>query len=142
MILEGLAVVLWLEWICDNHVELIQGRRIRPWCDNEAFVRASERGRSARPAIEFLIGRLEMLQAQFSFKVWLRWVPSADNSIADAASRGQWDRLFSEMSAAGHDLFNAGLLQVSDQLQPRRWSLSSTMRSLVRSERSMLEKQS
>ena len=134
--------MLWLEWICDNHVELIQGRRIRPWCDNEAFVRASERGRSARPAIEFLIGRLEMLQAQFSFKVWLRWVPSADNSIADAASRGQWDRLFSEMSAAGHDLFNAGLLQVSDQLQPRRWSLSSTMRSLVRSERSMLEKQS
>ena len=138
MVLEAFACLLWLEWICEFHVDLIQGRRIRPWCDNEAFVRALERGRSSYPAIEWVIARLQMLQSLHSFRIWLRWVPSASNIIADAASRGQWDRLFKEMSTTGHHNFNSPLLQVSDQLSIKRRSISSTLITLVQSQHAML----
>ena len=85
-----------------------------------------------------MIARLQMLQSLHSFRIWLRWVPSASNIIADAASRGQWDRLFEEMSTAGHHNFNSSLLQVSDQLSTRRLSISSTLIMLVQSQHAML----
>ena len=108
MVLEAFAALLWLKWICRFHHRRLEGRRIRPWCDNEAFVKAWDRRRSSQPAIEWVIMQLQLLESLHSFRIWFRWVPSETNAIADAASRGQWDRLFKEMSAAGHGETNCG----------------------------------
>ena len=136
MALEGFAVALWLTWICDNHVELIRGRRIRPWCDNQAFVAAFNKGRSSHPVIERIIMQIKMLEALHSFRVWLRWVPTEQNEIADAASRAQWDRLFRELAAADHDS-NGVFVQVSAELRTYRLSMSLTLCTLARSLRAM-----
>ena len=125
MILEGFAAVLWLDWICQEHPEEVQGRRFRPWCDNLPFCNAVRKGSSHCPVVSWLLRRLHWLQAWFHFDVdYLVWVPSEDNVAADAASRGDWRRFFEAVTGPDAHTDGLSLVQVSDQMQTKRRSWS------------------
>jgi hypothetical protein len=87
MELEGVVVVLWLTWLCENHPGEVQGKRFLARCDNEPFVVAVNDRHSTIPTIAFLLGQIHNLMSRFSFDFRLRYIKSKDNVCADALSR-------------------------------------------------------
>jgi hypothetical protein len=138
MELEGMAHVLWLNWICHHLPHMVAGKRFISRCDNMGFVGAAKKGRSTVPSIAFLLNKLHELQALFSFEIQLVFVSSEDNVAADAASRQQWERFFQFM-LANTNFSRAHLTQVHDV--PLRSDWSSRMRQLKSSASGTLQPQ-
>ena len=99
----------------------------KPWCyacnDND----------SAKPAIAVLLEWLHSLQSIYSFRMYLDWIPSAENPIADAVSREEWSRFYAV--AAANNYPPSALRRV--QMLPRS-SIVSLMISMKRSAKRML----
>jgi hypothetical protein len=131
MELEGLVVVLWLQWLCEFHPDEIQGRRFVARCDNDPFVVAVNDRHSTIPTIAFLIGELHLLQCRFSFDLKLVYIKSKENVCADALSR---DALHDhERYMLKHfDLHPSDLVCVPVQTARRNY-LASSMISMRRS---------
>lgn len=91
MELEGLVVVLWLTWLCENHPDEVRGKRFISRCDNDPFVVAVNDRKSKFPTIAFLLGELHQLQCKYSFDLRLRYIKSKDNLCADLLSRDAFD---------------------------------------------------
>jgi hypothetical protein len=97
MLLEGMVAVMWLQHICENHTELIQGKRFVGRCDNEPFVDAVNSRHSTYPACAYLLSEIHALQAKYSFDYQLIYIKSKLNIGADALSRDDIDDFFSYM---------------------------------------------
>ena len=82
-------------------VELLRGRRFVFRNDNKPWCFACNDNDSAKPAIAVLLEWLHSLQSIYSFRVYLDWIPSAENPIADAVSREEWSRFYTA-AAANH----------------------------------------
>ena len=71
-----------------------RGSHILFFCDNQAVVEwmrsGTSRSRDAMPVLRILV----MLAACLDFTFSITWIPSEENSLADAASRFQFQRLF------------------------------------------------
>lgn len=87
MELEGVVVVLWLTWLCEQHPSEMKGKRFLALCDNDPFVVAVNDRHSTIPTIAFLLGKIHNLMSRYSFDFRLRYIKSKDNVCADALSR-------------------------------------------------------
>jgi len=124
---EGLVLVLWLSYLCESHASRITGTRFVMWCDNQSFLKAVNKRRSNAPTLAYLLGRLHMLQARYSFDLRVEYVRSEDNVAADAASREEWERFYVHMLSVGYD--KSAIVWVPVQVALRS-SMSSKLRSL------------
>ena len=97
MDLEGLALVVWMEYLVRVHPRHIKGKRFVMRCDNEPFVKAVNNRKSSQPAVAYLLGILHRWQALYSFDLRLEYIKSKDNIGADALSRGKLTEYFSFM---------------------------------------------
>ena len=70
---------------------------------------------------------------QISFRMYLDWIPSAENPIADAVSREEWSRFYT-VAAANH--YHKSALRCVQVLS--RSSIVSLMISMKRSAKDML----
>jgi hypothetical protein len=131
MELEGLVVVLWLSWLCENHPDEVTGRRFLARCDNDPFVIDVNSRHSTTPTISFLLGQIHLLQSRFSFDFRLRYVKSKENVCADALSRDDMAAFLRYMQRE-FDLSPSHLVCVPVQTQNRS-SWTSLMISMRRS---------
>ena len=125
--LEGLVSVLWITEVCERWPEQIAGKRFMAWNDNTTFVGAVNDHKSNSPCLAFLLGILHDLMARFSFDLRLKWVKSAENVAADAASREDWERFYEFMQSVG--IKRADMVRIPLQAS-RRNSLTSKMMSM------------
>jgi hypothetical protein len=126
---EGLVLVLWLTMLLGKQGtrDRIVGKRFVTWCDNQSFLGAVNAHKSNAPTLAFLLGILHRLQARYSFDLVVKYVKSADNVAADAASRRDWERFYSFMSSVGISRDDVVWLPVQETL---RSSWSSELRSM------------
>ena len=82
----------------------------------------AEAALSSKPAIAVLLSWLHELMAEYSFAIELEWIKSADNPIADALSRGEWERFVRSAADSGFPAHSLSRLQM-----PARSCLVSTM---------------
>jgi hypothetical protein len=97
MDLEGLALVVWMEYLVRIHPQYLTGKRFVMRCDNDPFVVAVNSRKSSQPAVAYLLGILHRWQALYSFDLRLVYIKSKDNIGADALSRGKLTEFFSFM---------------------------------------------
>jgi hypothetical protein len=133
MELEALMCVLWIATLLDINPELLRGRRFVFRNDNEPWCYACNDNDSAKPAIAVLLEWLHALQSIYSFRMYLDWIPSAENPIADAVSREEWGRFYAV--AAANNYPPSALRRV--QMLPRSL-IVSLMISMKRSAKHML----
>ena len=55
--------------------------------DNRSVVGAFSRGRARNRETHALLVQLFELQVEYCFMLWLKWIPTAENGVADAISR-------------------------------------------------------
>lgn len=91
----------------------------------QRLIEASDRGAAGVAALA--------LQSIYSFRMYLDWIPSAENPIADAVSREEWGRFYAV--AAANNYPPSALRRV--QMLPRS-SIVSLMISMKRSAKHML----
>ena len=70
------------------------GKRIRFYCDNQAVVLSWEARRCKEPHLMALLRNLFFVAASHHFYVHLTHLPGKTNELADALSRGQYNRFF------------------------------------------------
>ena len=128
--LEGVVSVLWLTEVCHRWPEQIAGKRFMAWCDNTTFVGAVNGHKSSAPTLAFLLGYLHDLMARFSFDLRLKYVKSAENVAADAASREDWVRFYSFMESVGYARADMVRIPVQASLRTSLTSKMMSMRSL------------
>jgi hypothetical protein len=134
MELEALMCVLWIATLLDINPELLRGRRFVFRNDNKPWCYGCNDNNSAKPAIAVLLEWLHSLQSIYSFRMYLDWIPSAENNpIADAVSREEWSRFYA-VAAANH--YPKSALRCVQVLE--RSSIVSLMISMKRSARAML----
>ena len=100
------------------------------WCDNMTFVGAVNGHKSSAPTLAFLLGYLHDLMARFSFDLRLKYVKSAENVAADAASREDWVRFYSFMESVGYARADMVRIPVQASLRTSLTSKMMSMRSL------------
>ena len=125
--LEGVVSVLWLQEVCERWPEEIAGKRFMAWCDNTTFVDCVNNHKSSVPTLSYLLLVLHDLMARYSFELRLKYVKSADNVAADAASREEWKKFFDFMFSVGFP--KTDLVRI-DLQESRRISLTSKMMSM------------
>jgi hypothetical protein len=135
---EGLVSVLWLKMLCERCPDEISGRRFVTWCDNKSFVGAVNAHKSNAPTLAFLLEVLHDLMARYSFDLRIRYVKSAENVAADAASRNEWERFYEFMESVGVPRNEIVMLPVQETVR-RSWS--SRLRSIRTSQARMKESQ-
>ena len=127
MELEGLALVVWLRYLCSEpkHLQLLRGKRFVMRCDNQAFVKVANDRQSTYPAMTMLLGELHRMCGLHSFDVTLVYIKSKDNVGADALSR---DSLadYEEWMSSEFGTCKTNLIRVPVQTDYRNW-LASTM---------------
>ena len=94
---------------------------------------------SNEPTLAFLLEVLHDLMARHSFDIRIEFVPSAENVVADAASRGDWGRFYAYMRTHA-DLEVSDIVMLNVQAQ-RRSSWSLKLRSMRTSQRRLKESQ-
>lgn len=72
---------------CQRHPDRLRRAQVFVDVDNQSVVGAFNRGRAKNRAAHELLIRLFDLQIEYDFLLSLKWVPTADNGVADAISR-------------------------------------------------------
>jgi hypothetical protein len=124
--------------LCERCPDEISGRRFVTWCDNKSFVGAVNAHKSNAPTLAFLLEVLHDLMARYSFDLRIRYVKSAENVAADAASRNEWERFYEFMESVGVPRNEIVMLPVQETVR-RSWS--SRLRSIRTSQARMKESQ-
>ena len=133
MELEALMCVLWIATLIELDPCLFRGRRFTFRNDNMPWRDSHNANSSNKPAIAVLLRWLHELKALHSFAMWIDWIASEKNPIADSISREEWDR-FHEVAASNHyPLSSLRRVQVTD-----RSTIVSLMMSAKRSATCML----
>jgi hypothetical protein len=120
-------VVIWLRYLCDNHPQLLSGRRFVAKCDNLPFVTCVNNRQSNHPQIAFLIGLIHHMSCNFGFDFRLEYIKSKDNVAADALSRGCVSDYVSHMLSA-HNISADRLVEVPVDSTYRNWLSSRVIR--------------
>ena len=76
-----------LQQFCTRHPDVLRGAQVLINVDNQSVVRAFNRGRAKNREIHSLLVQLFELQVECGFMQSLKWIPTAENGIADAISR-------------------------------------------------------
>lgn len=84
---EMFALYHVLLQFCTRHPDALRRAQLLVDVDNESVVGAFRKGRAKDPVSHSLLVQLFSLQVDFGFMLSLKWVPTADNGIADAISR-------------------------------------------------------
>ena len=133
MELEALMCVLWIATLLDINPELLRGRRFVFRNDNQPWYYACNDNDSSKPAIAVLLEWLHSLQSIYSFRMYLDWIPSDENPIADAVSREEWSRFYAVAAANHYHKSDLRCVQVLE-----RSSIVSLMISMKKSAKAML----
>ena len=90
--LAALCIGVFMWW------EDLRNRRIIIFCDNTAIVGMINNLTSGCKNCMFLLRKLTLKSLEGNFRIFAKYVRSADNGIADALSRRNWKR-FNELTA-------------------------------------------
>eukprot|EP00752_Nemacystus_decipiens_P016750 g14988.t1 len=78
---------------CEAHPEVLRRAQVLIDVDNTAVVGAFTRGRAKVRAAHDLLVQMFRLQVDYGFLLSLKWVPTAENVVADAISRPSRDTI-------------------------------------------------
>eukprot|EP00752_Nemacystus_decipiens_P016879 g15111.t1 len=78
---------------CEAHPEVLRRAQVLIDVDNTAVVGAFTRGRAKDRAAHDLLVQMFRLQVDYGFLLSLKWVPTAENVVADAISRPSRDTI-------------------------------------------------
>lgn len=84
---EMYALYHLLLQFCTRHPDVLTRAQVLIGVDSSAVVGAFGRGRAKNRDAHALLVQLFDLQVQYSFMLSLKWIPTADNGVADAISR-------------------------------------------------------
>ena len=90
---EMYALYHLLLQFCHRHPESLRRAQVSIDVDNEAVVGAFNRGRAENRDAHDLLIQLFNLQVSHEFMLSLKWIPTAENGVADAISRPSRDEL-------------------------------------------------
>ena len=90
---EMYALYHLLLQFCDRHPDALRRAQVSIDVDNEAVVGAFNRGRAKNRDAHDLLIQLFDLQVSHEFMLLLKWIPTAENGVADAISRPSRDEL-------------------------------------------------
>lgn len=76
-----------LEQFCTIHPDALRRAQVVLDVDNQSVVHAFRRGRARDPQAHALLIKLFRLQVEYEVWLSLRWVPTAENGVADAITR-------------------------------------------------------
>ena len=110
---------------CQAHPEVLRRAQVLIDVDNTAVVGAFTRGRAKDRAAHDLLIQMFRLQIDYGFLLSLKWVPTAENGVADAISRPSRDTIIR--------LARAAFLAVFDELGPFNIDLMACTASVQRS---------
>jgi len=113
--LEALMGVLWVATLIELDPHLLRGRRFTFRNDNMPWRDSHNANRSNKPAIAVLLAWLHEMQALHSFAMWIDWIESENNPIADAISRQQWERFHAEAASNHYPISSLRRVQVTDR---------------------------
>ena len=84
---EMFALYHVLLQFCTRYPDALRRAQLLVDVDNQSVVGAFRKGRAKDPVSHALLVQLFKIQVEFGFMLSLKWVPTADNSVADAISR-------------------------------------------------------
>ena len=90
---EMFALLEVLAECCRGHPEELRRAQLVMDVDNRSVVDAFKKGRSRNPTTHAMLEKLFELQVAEGFWLSLRWVPTADNTSADAIARPGRDEI-------------------------------------------------
>ena len=92
--LEGDAVLVAAEALGPSW----RARKVVCWIDNQSFQKSFVKGYSRAERLSSILRKLFTISAKYDCVFIPRWLPSADNELADALSRGKLQTFFSTVS--------------------------------------------
>lgn len=110
---------------CEAHPEVLRRAQVLIDVDSQAVVGVFNRGRAKDRAAHNLLIQMFRLQVDYGFLLSLKWIPTADNVVADAISRPSRDTII----RLGRDAF----LALFSQLGPFNIDLMACTASAQRS---------
>ena len=122
---EMYALYHLLLQFCESHPETLRRAQVRIDVDNQAVVGSFNRGRAKNPGSHKLLIDLFDLQVDYGFLLSLKWIPTAENALADAISRPSPDSVIR--------LRREAFLSVDQQLGPFNIDLMACSASAQRS---------
>lgn len=121
-----------LRQFCTRHPDVLRRAQVLIDVDNQSVVGAFHRGRAKQPrdarlvgAMHALLVQLFELQVEYGFILSLKWIPTAENEVADATSRPSREAIIRTAPAA----FKA----VWDEIGPFSVDLMACTASVLRS---------
>lgn len=78
---------------CEAHPDVLRRAQVPIDVDNQAVVGAFNRGRAKDRAAHDLLIQMFNLQVDYGFLLSLKWIPTAENDVADAISRPSRDTI-------------------------------------------------
>ena len=90
---EMYALYHLLLQLCEAHPEVLRRGQVRIDVDNQAVVGSFNRGRAKNRAAHDLLIQMFNLQIDYGFLLSLKWIPTAENAVADAISRPSRDTI-------------------------------------------------
>ena len=76
-----------LRQFCSRHPDVLRRAQVLIDVDNQSVVGAFNRGRARNRETHALLVQLCELQVEYGFMLSLKWIPTAENGVADAISR-------------------------------------------------------
>lgn len=104
---EMFALFHLLHQFCGDHPEVLRRAQVLMDVDSQAVEGAFNRGRSRNRVLHELLIQLFDLQIEYGFMLSLKWVPTAENVIADAISRPSREAIIQLLPAAFRRLWEA-----------------------------------
>ena len=90
---EMYALYHLLLQFCEAHPEVLRRAQVRIDVDNQAVVGSFNRGRAKNRAAHDLLIQMFNLQIDYGFLLSLKWIPAAENAVADGISRRSRDTI-------------------------------------------------
>ena len=104
---ELFALYHLLDQFCGAHPEVLRRAQVLMDVDSQAVEGAFKKGRSRNRVLHKLLIQLFDLQVKYEFMLSLRWVPTAENAVADAISRPSREAIIQLLPAAFRRLWDA-----------------------------------
>lgn len=104
---EMFALYHLLHQFCGGHPEVLRRAQVLMDVDSQAVEGAFNRGRSRNRVLHELLIQLFDLQVEYGFMLSLKWVPTAENVIADAISRPSREAIIQLLPDAFRRLWEA-----------------------------------
>ena len=90
---EMYALYHVLRQFCERHPDVLRRAQVLIDVNNQPVVGAFNRGRAKKRETKALLVQLFALQVEHGFMSSLKWIPTAENGVADAISRPSRDTI-------------------------------------------------